>query len=83
MSTIESIHGHDVINMIIDSGRRWGREELLSAISERFGSDAIFHTCSATEMNAKGLVEFLGAKGKFLENDEGLAMDVTKLCSHG
>lgn len=82
MSTAASIHGHDVIDMIIASGRRWGRQELTTTIAERFGSEAVFHTCSATGLSAEGLVEFLAAKGKFLENDEGLAMDVTKLCNH-
>ena len=77
-----SIHGHDVIGMIVDSGRAWNRQELHAAIVERWGSDAKFHTCSAEGMDADGLILFLSERGKFIESDDGVVMDETKICQH-
>jgi len=80
---MESIHGHDVIEMIQSAGRPFTRTELVAAIGERFGSEARFHTCSAEDMAAGELVEFLMAKGKFfIAEDEGLTIDPSKVCQH-
>lgn len=81
-TTQESIHGHEVIEMIVDSGRPWKRDELLSTIDSRWGSDARFHTCSAQGMDSAALIQFLSMRGKFIESDEGVVMDRTKVCSH-
>ncbi|MEN9307106.1 MAG: hypothetical protein RL173_1038 [Fibrobacterota bacterium] len=81
-ATSESIHGHDVIGMIVESGKAWKREDLLVAIEARWGSEARFHTCSAEGMDAQGLIEFLGARQKFIESDDGVTMDETKVCNH-
>lgn len=43
-----SIHGHDVLNMMIESGERYTEESLVEAIHARFGEAARFHTCSAS-----------------------------------
>lgn len=80
---VESIHGHEVINMVISSGRRWGRQELIAKIAELHGAEARFHTCSAQDLTGEGLVAFLDGKGKFIESEEGLAFDESKLCGHG
>lgn len=50
-----SIHGHDVLNMMIESGERYTEESLVEAIHARFGEAARFHTCSASEMTAAEL----------------------------
>ncbi len=81
-ATQESIHGHDVIEMIVDSGRPWKRDELLTAIDSRWGADARFHTCSAEGMESAALIQFLSMRGKFIESDEGVVMDRTKVCNH-
>lgn len=80
---MESIHGHDVIEMIQSAARPFSRTGLVAAIGERFGSEARFHTCSAEAMTAGELVEFLMAKGKFLiAEDAGLTIDPSKVCQH-
>lgn len=79
---MESIHGHDVIAMIQAAGHPFTREGLMAAIGERFGAEARFHTCSAENMTAAGLVEFLAAKGKFLVCDDGLTIDPARVCQH-
>jgi len=79
---MESIHGHDVIDMIQQADHAFSRTELIAAITERFGVDARFHTCSAEGLSADGLVEFLSVRGKFVGSDSALAIDPAKLCTH-
>ena len=54
-----SVHGHEVLNMMIASGESYSTESLTTAIEQRFGADARFHTCSAENMSAAELVTFL------------------------
>lgn len=63
---MESIHGHEVLNMMIESGEQYSNASLEAAITARFGEQARFHTCSAADMSAAELVAFLAAKGKFI-----------------
>jgi probable metal-binding protein len=79
---MESIHGHDVIDMIQAAGRPFSRAGLITAIGEKFGAGARFHTCSAEGMTAEGLVDFLIAKGKFFAGAEDLTIDPSKVCQH-
>lgn len=78
----QSIHGHDVLNMMIESGRNWTQDSLIAEIEQRFGKEAKFHTCSAEDMNAAQLVEFLRKRGKFIDGDDGFATDFSKICNH-
>ena len=68
---MESIHGHEVLNMMIESGEQYTHASLEAAIKARFGEQARFHTCSAEGMTAGELVAFLAAKGKFIPSEEG------------
>ena len=78
----QSIHGHEVLNMMIDSGRQWTSDTLIAEIEQRFGPDARFHTCSADGMSAAQLVEFLRQRGKFIDSADGFATDPSKICQH-
>ena len=77
-----SIHGHDVLNMMIESGKQYTEQSLVQAIDSRFGNNARFHTCSAENMTAAELVAFLAARGKFIPADEGFSTHVIKICRH-
>ncbi|MGY5956581.1 YecH family metal-binding protein [Kosakonia sp. BK9b] len=77
-----SIHGHEVLNMMISSGEHYSHESLVAAIVARFGAEARFHTCSAEGMTAKELVLFLAAKGKFIPVEEGFSTQESKICPH-
>ncbi len=59
---MDSIHGHEVLNMMIESGEQYTHASLEAAIKTRFGEQARFHTCSAEGMTAGELVAFLAAK---------------------
>ena len=77
-----SIHGHDVLNMMIESGERYTKESLVEAIHARFGEAARFHTCSASEMTAAELVAFMAARGKFIPAADGFSTYESKICRH-
>ncbi|WP_421355357.1 YecH family metal-binding protein [Pseudocitrobacter faecalis] len=79
---MESIHGHEVLNMMIASGESYSKESLVLAIENRFGESARFHTCSAENMTAAELVAFLKKKGKFVPVDAGFTTAESKICRH-
>ncbi|NYU07993.1 hypothetical protein A8O28_22015 [Enterobacteriaceae bacterium CCUG 67584] len=77
-----SIHGHDVLTMMIESGEQYSEESLIAAITARFGDEARFHTCSAADMTAAELVAFLAARGKFIPQSSGFSTHESKICRH-
>lgn len=77
-----SVHGHDVLTMMIDSGKQYTEQSLVAAIIARFGEEARFHTCSASELTAAELVVFLAAKGKFIPQESGFSTHESKICKH-
>lgn len=77
-----SIHGHDVLQMMIASGERYSTASLAQAIVTRFGEAARFHTCSAENLSAAELVAFLAARGKFIAQEEGFTTSEAKICRH-
>ena len=76
------IHGHEVMQMMLDSGSAYTRETLRQAIIDRFGAEARFFTCSAEDMTAEALIEFLAERGKFIPSEEGFHTAPTKMCQH-
>jgi probable metal-binding protein len=77
------VHGHEVLHFMLEKeGESFSRESLRDAIVERFGADARFHTCSADGMTAEQLIDFLSAKGKFVESGNGFNTQADKICSH-
>ena len=61
-----SIHGHEVLQMMISSDESYTVATLEAAIIARFGKEARFHTCSAENLSAAELVAFLQKKANLL-----------------
>lgn len=59
---MDSIHGHEVLNMMIESGEQYTHASLEAAIKARFGEQARFHTCSAEGMTAGAAGGVSGSK---------------------
>lgn len=76
------IHGHEVMKMMIENKKEYTKELLKEDIVKKFGEDAKFHTCSASDMDADGIIEFLDGKGKFLKKEKGFITDTSKICNH-
>ncbi len=79
---MEEIHGHDVMQFMIESGQTFTRDSLEGAIIGKFGAEARFHTCSASAMDAAGIIQFLEERGKFQPVDGGFTTDPSKICNH-
>ena len=79
---MDSIHGHEVLNMMLASGEQYSMESLEAATHARFGEQARFHTCSAENMSAGELIAFLQKKGKFIAQESGFNTAENKICRH-
>lgn len=78
-----SVHGHEVMHFMLEQGGQFTKESLVSAVVERFGAETRFHTCSAENMTAAQLVDFLEEKGKFVESASGgFNTEPEKICAH-
>lgn len=77
-----SIHGHEVMRMMMESATPHTPESLEAAIQARFGADARFHTCSAENMTARELVSFLAQRGKFTAHERGFTLRAGSMCDH-
>jgi probable metal-binding protein len=82
MHTLTQIHGHEVIQMMLESGITYSRDSLRQAIHSRFGRGARFFTCSAGNLTADQLINFLAERGKFVPQPSGIAIDPSKVCQH-
>ena len=79
---MEQIHGHEVIKLMVQSGKAYTRASLLADIVAQFGPDARFYTCSAQNLTPDGLIDFLQAKGKFVPYEQGFRTSADLMCDH-
>lgn len=79
---LSQVHGHDVMKMMLDSGQSYTKDTLLTDIINRFGEETRFYTCSAENLTADELVEFLAKREKFIETDTGFNTAPDKICAH-
>ena len=79
---MEQIHGHEVIQMMLDSGKAYTRTSLLADIVAKFGAGARFFTCSAEDLTPEGIIDFLEAKGKFVSREDGFQTSTDLMCQH-
>ncbi|WP_110458864.1 YecH family metal-binding protein [Shewanella algidipiscicola] len=78
----DSIHGHQVMQLMLSLGGAISKTELIKLMATHFGEQATYHTCSATEMSAEQLIAFLERKGKFTESSMGIETAADKICHH-
>ncbi|GLP95189.1 YecH family metal-binding protein [Paraferrimonas sedimenticola] len=78
----ESIHGHRVMEFMLELGRPVTKAELAELLANQFGEQAKFHTCSAQDLSIEGIIAFLERKGKFIESDEGVETARDRICQH-
>ncbi|TCI04045.1 DUF2492 family protein [Corallincola luteus] len=77
-----SIHGHKVLELILSSAPNQSLTELRQLVINNFGTDAIYHTCSESDMDLDSLLAFFVARGKVAGDDGALNVDETKICQH-
>lgn len=74
------IHAHEVLHMM--EGQSYTEETLKADIIQRFGKEARFFACSASNMDIDALLVFLKRKGKFMPMSDGFTVDISKVCDH-
>lgn len=79
---MEQIHGHEVIQMMLESGKSYTRATLAADIVAKFGPTARFYACSADNLTPEGLIDFLEAKGKFVPSKDGFQTSADLMCKH-
>jgi probable metal-binding protein len=79
----DSIHGHEVLRMMLASGTAYTKANLREEIVRRFGPHARFHTCSAQNLTADELIEFLEQRSKFQKTGDALLPDAARICADG
>jgi probable metal-binding protein len=77
---MKKIHGHEVMKMMLVSGKSYTQRTLVADIVRKFGKDARFYTCSAESLTAAELVEFFDSKGKFIKQKTGFQTAPDKIC---
>ena len=77
-----SIHGHEVMHLMLELGGPFTKDSLKQAIDSRFGTQARFHTCSAEGLDAEALIELLRERGKFVDSAEGFTTEAERICQH-
>lgn len=82
MDTYKKIHGHEVMEMMATAGKSYTRGSLRADIIEKFGESTRFHTCSAEDLNADGIIDFLESKGKFTGSTESFTFEEQNRCDH-
>jgi len=79
---MNQIHGHEVMNMMLQSGDIYTKDSLNAEIISRFGAEARFYTCSAKDLTADKLVAFLELKGKLVSRPGGFQTMPELVCDH-
>ena len=75
-------HGHEVLAMM-EGNSYPTKDSLVKAIVEKFGSEERFYTCSADNLTASQLVDFLEEHGKFMPaGQNAFTVDTSKVCNH-
>ncbi len=79
---MNQIHAHEVLYMMMASGKTYTKASLGDEIVRNFGAETRFYACSAQNMTAAELVEFLQAKGKLLPAGDGFGTSEQVMCRH-
>ena len=78
----QDIHGHVVLNLLLEAPEPLSRLALEEKIETVFGSDVCFHTCSQHDLSLNELLEFLLSKRKVVEVESGLTANPDRMCNH-
>lgn len=73
-------HAHEVMEMMVCSGKTYSRASLAADIRQKFGDNVTFYTCSASGLSPEQLIEFLAMKGKFSGTEEQFIFDSGRMC---
>ncbi len=69
---MESVHGHNVLNLVKDHQEALTSDALLALITDHFGTKTRYHTCSLRDLSAQELIDQFVQKGKLIDSENGI-----------
>ena len=82
MTTMNKIHGHELIHLIIRQNRVMSLEEIKDAALQNIGQDVSYYTCSETSMNTDQMIQFLLDRQKLVKKGDGFVINRGEVCDH-
>ena len=70
---MESIHAHNVLNLVNELDSDISLEQLIALMEVTFGAEARYHTCRMQDLTADMLIQHFVEKGKLAAEDERLS----------
>lgn len=78
-----SIHGHAILNYIIDHGGQVSLDGLRQWARATHGENARYHTCSIQDLPFDAILRFLTERNKITVLDDCASVNVQNICGHG
>lgn len=78
----ESIHGHALLNYIIDQSEPVKVETLRDWAHAIHGKQARYHTCSAKDLSLDDILSFFQTRNKITIEGGAITAAVSHVCSH-
>ncbi|ACF12665.1 conserved hypothetical protein [Chloroherpeton thalassium ATCC 35110] len=79
---MNNLHGHVILEKLIQSPRVYTRQKLQQEIEAKYGRDVVFYACGGENMSLSDLLQYLFNQGKIAEKDGLLTAFADKMCSH-
>lgn len=76
------VHGHELISLIIKKNRALSLEEIKEMAITQIGADANYYTCSRSDMDTDGMIDFLLSSEKLKKVCNGYLINHGNLCDH-
>lgn len=78
-----SVHGHELLHMVMDCQEGHTLDSLKALITAKFGEGVKFHTCSLQGMPFEHLLYYLMITGKVVEVEGRLRVNQAMICKDG
>lgn len=79
---MNQIHGHTVLNMLLDAEAPYSLDSLKQAIFAEYGEDVRFHTCSQQDLTFDALMAFLLDRRKVIKDGDKITANRERMCNH-
>ena len=79
---MEHIHGHELINLILQENRALSLEEVKELAENKIGKNVSYFTCSESAMDTEGMISFLLDRRKLVKINGGYVINTGEVCDH-
>ncbi len=76
------IHAHKLLNFLMDTEKKYTKEELKIAVSEKFGDGIKFTNCTGNIYSLNEILTFFEERNKIMVSEKGISVNKEEICSH-